>query len=143
MSIVGIERDCEAEIVALHRFFTDWFRGTLPDTDAAWSRVEKVLSPQFTLISPEGRILGREALLAAVRAQHASRVPPEVFEIRIRGFECRAVGAKIALATYEEWQRRAGETVGRRSTAVFERDAAAPHGLCWLHVHETWLATEA
>ena len=137
-----LTRSCEAEIVALHHFFTEWYRGTLPDTDAAWARVEGVLAPGFMMIAPDGRVFGREALLESVRAQHASRVPPEVFEIRIRDYAGRSVG-EVVIATYEEWQRSADGDVGRQSTAVFEASASAPNGLRWLHVHETWLPTEA
>ena len=139
MDAATIARNCEAEIVALHRFFMDWFRGTLPDTDAAWARVEGVLAPGFMLISPEGCVFQREGLLEAVQGQHASRPPPEVFEIRVQGLETRCVGEQIVIATYEEWQRTSDGEIGRQSTAVFERRDTAPHGVSWLHVHETWL----
>ncbi len=28
---------------------------------------------------------------------------------------------------------------GRISTALFGRDSAAPTGVAWLHLHETWI----
>ncbi|MGB0513945.1 MAG: hypothetical protein ACPGJE_03790 [Wenzhouxiangellaceae bacterium] len=47
---------------------------------------------------------------------------------------------EFVIARYQEWQRRDGETArGRLSTVVFSFDEAAPNGLIWRHVHETWL----
>lgn len=139
MDEAELARSCEKEIVELHRFFMDWFCGAVTDSDAVWSRVTDVLAPEFVMIAPEGRAFLREELLASVRARYGSHAPERDFEIWIRNLDCRHVAEHVVLTTYEEWQRRAGETSGRLSTAVFERVPDTPNGVRWLHVHETWL----
>jgi len=133
---------CEREIEALHRFFVDWFRGALPDTDEAWSRFADAVAPGFTLVAPSGEAFDRDALLEGLRGRHGAEGPASDFAIWIRNFRDRHVTAGLATVTYEEWQRRAGEERGRLSTAVFLADAQAPNGVRWVHVHETWLPRE-
>jgi hypothetical protein len=47
------------------------------------------------------------------------------------------------VATCIEWQRNALQSTppnnGRHLTVVFARDPEQPHGLRWLHLHESWL----
>jgi len=139
MDDAAIAHGCEHEIVELHRFFTEWFHGTVPETDEAWSRVTNVLGPDFVLVSPDGHRLERGPLLDGIRARHGGHGPTQDFEIWIRNLACRPVSAELVLATYEEWQRREGEECGRISTALFALDRQTPNGVRWLHVHETWL----
>ena len=129
---------CAQEIEALHAFFVDWFRGTLPDSDAAWARVERVLAPGFCLIAPSGQRLERSALLSGIRGVHGSQADA-VFEIWTKNVELVRADEELVAVRYEEWQRRGTEVCGRISSALFRRDAAAPHGVAWLAVHETWL----
>lgn len=48
--------------------------------------------------------------------------------------------AASVVATYEGWQDGPAGRTGRRSTVLFERDAAARHGLRSKHLHETWIS---
>ncbi len=131
--------DCRTEIVELHRFFTAWFNGDLPDTDETWAALENGLAPAFVLVTPYGTVLERDALLTSLRPMHAQHGPEAGFEIGIRNFVCRHVGEHTAIVTYEEWQTLHGEEKGRISTAVFERNPAMPNRVRWLSVHECWL----
>lgn len=131
--------DCRTEIVELHRFFTEWFNGVLPDTDATWSALENGLAPGFVLVTPYGTVLERDALLASLRPTNGQHGPEAGFKIGIRNFTCRHVGEHTVVVTYEEWQTLDGRETGRISTAVFERNPGMPNRVRWLAVHETWL----
>jgi len=137
-----VAKECRREIEDLHRFFVDWFHGAIPDEDVVWRRLEDALAPGFVLISPGGDLLARDDLLTALRERHGCHGPEAGFDIWIRHDMCRHAQDRLALATYEEWQRLHGEERGRLSTVLFERDERAPNGLRWLHVHETWLPDE-
>lgn len=127
------------EIVDLHDFFVRWFRGEVPDTRAVWARVADVLDDGFVLVSPEGEIYDCDTLLSGLRDRHGHHGPASDFTIWTRSAQLRHADETMAVVTYEEWQRRNGKERGRFSTAVFARDPRGPHGLRWLHVHETWL----
>jgi hypothetical protein len=135
--------DCRTEIIELHRFFTEWFGGVLPDTDATWSALENGLAPGFVLVTPAGDALERDALLASLRPLHGQHGPEVAFRIGIRNYACRHVDDGVVIATYEEWQTLGGKEQGRFSTAVFERNPGMPNRVRWLHVHETWLPRSA
>jgi hypothetical protein len=49
---------------------------------------------------------------------------------------------EMAVMTYHELQLNDGVPNQRLSTVVFRQDPAAPNGLVWVHVHETWMETE-
>lgn len=126
-----IAAQCEREVRDLHAFFQQWFRGELPATDAGFARLAGVMAPEFEIISPAGKILDRDGILAAVRERHGS---DGGFTIEIRNHRHRAELADAALVTYEEWQ--GGK--GRISTALLRTQPSMPNGVEWLHVHETW-----
>ncbi|MDA1194243.1 MAG: DUF4440 domain-containing protein [Planctomycetota bacterium] len=134
--------DCRTEIIELHRFFTEWLGGVIPDTDATWSALENGLAPTFALITPRGDILEREPLLASLRPMHGRHAPEAGFKISIRAYACRHVDDDLIVVTYEEWQTLHGAETGRVSTAVFERNPAMPNRVRWLHVHETALPAD-
>lgn len=137
-----IAHDCKTEVIEAHRFFTEWFTGVLPDTDATWAALEDTLAPGFVLVTPGGRLIEREALLQGIRANHGQHEDTG-FEIWIENFECRLIEGDVVVATYEEWQTLGDDTTGRLSTAIFERNPAMPNHVRWLHVHETWLPSSA
>jgi hypothetical protein len=134
--------DCRTEVIEAHRFFTEWFTGVLPETDATWSAFEDTLAPGFHLVAPHGVAIPRDQLLAGIRSMHGKHAGAG-FKIWIEDFACRYVGAETVVATYEEWQDQGGEVRGRLSTVVFERNPAMPNHVRWLHVHETWLPRES
>lgn len=128
--------DCEREIIELHGFFQEWLEGSLPATDAVFDRFLAATAPAFTLISPDGTVAGSDATAAWIRAAHGTRPG-----VRLWTDEHRlcAAGNDWALVTYREWQTNSGATTLRLSTALLLADAAAPTGLSWAHVHETWI----
>ena len=134
-----------AEIEELHRFLVGWLGGTLPRTEAAFAAFASVLAPDFAIVSPRGVVTERAALLGELEAAHGVHGGPgKAFAIRIENVVLRHDGDGLALFTYEEWQEIGGAAANARiSTVLFARDAAAPNGLVWLHLHETWLPGHA
>ncbi len=124
----------QREISELHRFFQDWYRGV---PARGFERFEQALDPDFVIILPDARVLSRDQIVQAVRAQRGSD-PEAVLEIR--NVALRSAQSTVSIFSYEEWQGRGGGPLqGRLSSVVFVRDARAPNGLRWLHVHETAL----
>jgi len=124
------------EIERLHRFFVDWFSGTIPDDDETFrGRFLDSLDPEFVLIPPAGNTVTWDELTTGIRSGHGSN--PD-FRIAIRNVVVRRAVNGVVLATYEEWQRNARASNppdnGRVSTVLFRAE-----DLCWLHLHETWL----
>ena len=132
-----MEARCKAEVEALHRFFEEWLSGRRPDTDEDWRRFPDVLAEDFHLVSPDGVLLDRQGVLDGLRGAHGGC--GDDLRIWTENAAGRRVAGTVWLVTYEEWQERDGETLGRLSTALFRAAADAPNGVQWLHVHETWL----
>ena len=133
----NLEENCTREVIALHQFFEDWFKGILADTDENYARLTAVLHPTFHIINPNGTITDYPDLVAGLRQGHGSR--PD-FRLWVEKVMVRPLSPTLALVTYEEWQEIAGKVTARVSTAVFQQAANTPHNVQWLHVHETWLA---
>jgi len=128
----------ETEIRQLHQFFQDWYRGNLADAD--FQRFAGVMGEDFEIILPDAAILARQRIIDAVRGQKGSDAQAELWIDNVRVVH---QDDAFIIATYEEWQGRAGQPArGRLSTVVFRPDSDAPNGLVWLHVHETWLPAD-
>ena len=128
----------QAEIVGLHDFFQGWLSGMLPNSDDVFTRLVSVLAASFTLISPAGSSSTREELLEQLRAAHGSR-PGWTMWIENAQLHTQTDG--LLVTSYEEWQRTGDQTTARLSTAIFQEQHGTAHGLAWLHVHETWIAS--
>ncbi|MFQ5766784.1 MAG: hypothetical protein ACE5ID_02220 [Acidobacteriota bacterium] len=138
-----MESDCRAEIEDLHRFFQEWFAGSLPVEGDSFSRLATVLAPEFGMISPQGVLMDRRIVLQSLRAAHGtSRAPGKPTRIWVTKIRVHNLGEGLALATYEEWQRIDGQDKGRLSSALFRERAETPHGVEWVHLHEVWLPAE-
>lgn len=131
---------CAAEVTELHRFFVEWMTAAVPRRAEVFSRAGNVFAPEFLIVSPRGSATARGQLIIELEGAHGARPG---FEIWIENYQCRRVLGDLCLVTYEEWQRLNGETTGRLSSALFRRQDAAPNGVEWLHVHETWLPGKA
>lgn len=119
----------------MHEAIAAWFTG-----GGALAPFAEALAPSFRIVSPDGTTRDREAIVASMRVArgaHAGEEPP--FVIEVRAVEHREAVADRHLVTYEEHQRRAGEWEARTASAWLREDAAAPGGLTWVHLHETWL----
>ncbi|MCZ6836971.1 MAG: hypothetical protein O7G85_14440 [Planctomycetota bacterium] len=133
------EERCRVEVEQLHRFFQDWFKGTMPKTVETFDRFANVLAPSFELLSPIGRILKREGILIALRSGHGGQPHCQIW---IENHRHRMTIGDLTLVTYEEWQQVGEERRGRLSSALLQAREDTPNGLQWLHVHETWLPTD-
>lgn len=126
---------CAEHVGDLHRVIADWLTGrAAPDEFAAFADAH---ASEFTMVTPEGSLIHRDDLLPGFKNAHGSA--PEL-SIEIVDVHLVHADANSAVATYEEWQDGPAGRTGRRSTVVFERDAAAPHGLRSRHLHETWIS---
>ena len=132
-----MEKIVRKEVVELHAFFVDWFRGRLPQTTAAFARFAAVMAAGFYIVSPPGRLRERAPLLEGLWQAHG-QWRANGGTIEIRNVVLRGDDAKI-WATYEEWQAVNGEERGRLSSVLFSIDKTAPNDLVWHLVHETWL----
>jgi hypothetical protein len=127
---------CQREVERLHDRFVAWFTGETPP--AAFDAIAGALAPGFEMVTPDGDRVDREAVLDAVREAHG-RDDPGTFDIEIRNVDLRHTTGDHATVRYEEWQTTPDGETGRVSTVLFRTEAAAPGGLVWLDVHETWL----
>lgn len=128
--------DWEREIRELHAFFQGWIGGELDRSPETFRRLEDALADDFTFVTTAGEVLERPAIVEGVRSSHASSSD---LRIRIRDPRLLRESAGQLVAVYQELQEAAGGRTGRVSTVVFRRSEAAPNGLEWLHVHETWI----
>jgi hypothetical protein len=128
---------CVAHIGDLHRTIADWLTGRAPRSPEAFAPFEEAHAHAFTMVTPEGVLVRRDELLPGFKNAHGSA--PEL-TIEISDVEVVHADAASVVATYEEWQDGLAGRTGRRSTVVFERDPAAPHGLRSRHLHETWIS---
>lgn len=119
-----------AEIVTLHREFESWFRGD----SASLDRVEQALADDFQLISPRGDVVARNTILDDLSAARGSRQ----VAIRIEEPQLLWADGNTVVAAYEEWHDHADYSTVRQSTALFAINDAAPGGLLWRLVHETF-----
>jgi hypothetical protein len=123
------------EVVALHAFFEAWLREG--DQPMDFSEVEAAIGRDFRMISPDGTIEEREAVVLWVKNSRGSRGP----DFTILALDPHPIwsGDGAVLLEYTEQQYRAGKTTRRRSTALFLANPSAPRGVEWRHLQETWL----
>lgn len=124
--------DYEQAVVSLHGFIADWLAGRVDD--AAFSRFESALAPEFRIVSGDGDVTQRDRFLAGFR--DARDTESADFRIDVRNVRTRPVGDGLAVATFEEHHGGADSSV-RVTSALLRADADAPDGVAWLHVHET------
>ena len=137
MPTSALRARCEDEVVDLHRFFQAWYRGEIDPDDGGFSRLSDVLTEGFHMISPNGEVVGRSEILAAVRAAHGSE--PADFRIRTEDCRFRTGGRRLGVVTFVEWQEAGGTRRGRIATAVLQDRSDAPNGVEWVPVHEPGL----
>ncbi len=133
---MNCEERCQLEIVGLHRFFEQWFKGELSETDESFSRFADVMAEGFEIISPAGRAMKRDVILDAVRAGHGKEHESKIW---IENHRHLLTHGDLSLVTYEEWQGTGDKKRGKLSTSLLRITENTPNNLQWLHVHETWL----
>lgn len=123
------------EIVQLHEFFFSWLRGEAHAGD--FSRAEAAIGKDFRMISPDGTIDESIAVIGWIRGAHGSRPAP--FTMSVKDPRTIWAGESAVLLEYTEQQYRDGKATSRRSTALFLANPAAPCGVEWRHLQETWI----
>ena len=121
------------EVRDLHRAFEHWLRDGSAGEHGGPVRFEAALGPRFRMVHPDGRVVGRGALLDMLATGGGSRPG---LELSTRAEEVLEEAEGLALVAYEEWQAEpGGRPRGRHSTALLDLRGVRP---VWLHVHETW-----
>lgn len=128
--------NCKKEIITLHRFFEEWFKGNLPDDEKTFSRITGVLCDDFLIVSPDGKITDKSGLTAGLKMAHNRW---NTGTIQIKNIKGRNISGDICMLIYEEWQTTPDGTTTRLSSALFQREENAPNGVKWIHLHETWI----
>ena len=125
-----------AEIVALHRFFMEWYdRKTAAGAD--FSLFERAMGTDMRMIPPSGAVLDRDQVIGHVRANRGAFDGD--FAIEIADIRPVWQGADAIVVAYVEKQERAGERTARRACALFVESPSAPHGVEWRYLQETWM----
>lgn len=125
----------QTEVETRHAFFVDWFTGRAGP--AQMDHCATAFAPQMRMIRPDGTILHKADVVELIRRARNCMTGPFDIEIRIRAAE--TLSPDLALLVYDEYQQLDGLSNLRRSTALMQADSAAPHGVLWRHVQETWL----
>ena len=120
------------EVIQAHVAIEQWLAEEQDD-----SELEQLLSrfsPQFSMISPLGRVLDFEALSELFQLAGGKKLGFRIELSELRGVALYDGGAVVS---YREQQTDAtGLHSDRRSTVVFEKDADGR--LIWRHLHETF-----
>jgi len=94
MTVENVKR----EIEELHQFFQEWFRAELPETDAAFARMD-ALGADFRMVVPSGKLIEHSPLLAGLRAAYGKQ--PKI-RIWVENVNLHMAQNGFALATYDE-----------------------------------------
>lgn len=121
------------EIEELHDFFERWYDGAEDD----FARCDSVLTAGFSIVGPGGEELDRAAIVSVIREAHGRGG----LSISTEDHELLWEGAESVVARYVEVHQKGDQQTRRLSTVVFRRDEAAPNGLVWQTVHETWVGS--
>jgi hypothetical protein len=138
-----MKESCNNEVIDLHKFFEQWFKAEIENSDEVFSRLEKVLDEKFMLIMPTGEFTYRNELLDQLRSGYGSRKEnKETYCLWVQNIECRFIESDLCLITYEEWAEINGKTNARLSSALFRKKEGTKFGVEWIHVHETLIPVE-
>jgi hypothetical protein len=121
------------EVEELHAAFVELFT----QRSRNFSRCEAAFAVDFTMVTPDGRRLDRSAILSGVKAARATAD----FVIGILDLAVIREADDWVLLQYVEQQYRDGQTTRRLSAALFTADRAAPCGVVWRYLQETWMQT--
>jgi hypothetical protein len=120
------------EVIQAHVAIEQWLA---EERDA--SELEKLLtrfSPQFSMVSPLGRVLDFDALSELFTLAGGKKLGFRIKLSELRGIALYDGGATVS---YREQQTDAtGLHSDRRSTVVFEKQADGR--VIWRHLHETF-----
>ena len=120
------------EVIQAHVAIEQWF--AVEEDAAALEKLLERFSPQFSMISPLGRVLDFAELSALFRMAGGQKRGFRIELSELNGIALHAGGATVS---YREQQTDAtGLHSDRRSTVVFEKQ---PGGrIVWRHLQETF-----
>ncbi|GAA3710445.1 hypothetical protein GCM10022224_089980 [Nonomuraea antimicrobica] len=123
-------REAAREVARHHRVIERWLTGAA--TRSEFAAFADAHAPGFTLIGPDGTVLGRQEVLALVEAAHGGAPG---LTITIENARVVAESGDLLIVTYEERHHTGDGTKARRATATLGNAPAWR----WWHLHETWL----
>lgn len=135
---------CEEEIRRLHKFFVDWFSGSLRNSDEEFQKGVACFGANCHLITPKGEKCEHKHLLESIRNAHGVHQGNE-FQIVIKNCQLLYQHENTLAMTYEEWQHLNSSTTARISTVIFHESSHEKSKEChleWVHVHETWMPVD-
>ena len=122
------------EVIQAHEAIERWF--AVEGDDAELERLLARFSPEFSMISPLGRMLNFAALSALFRMAGGKK---RGFKIELSELCGIAFHERGAMVSYREQQTDAsGLHTDRRSTVVFEKLESGR--VIWRHLQETFCA---
>jgi hypothetical protein len=122
------------EVIQAHEAIERWF--AVEGDDAELERLLARFSPEFSMISPLGRMLNFEALSALFRMAGGKK---RGFKIELSELCGIALHERGAMVSYREQQTDAsGLHTDRRSTVAFEKLESGR--VIWRHLQETFCA---
>ena len=133
-----MKAECQKEIEEIHQFFEQWYNGVIPYSKDRLALFENTLSYSFNLITPEGKLFTKEAIINIIKRSYGTRHDQPLI-IWTKNFQFKELTPNYLVVMYEEWQKINENDTGRLSTAIFRKNNLLDSGVEWLHVHETWL----
>lgn len=138
---MSVGAESQEEVKQLHQFFVDWFNATVEATDEVFSRVERALHRDFSMVLPSGSTIDRRSALEQIHAAYGSADRSQPSRIEIVDVVTHVDGPDVALVSYEERQFAGDVFQNRRtSSACFVAASDAPGGVQWRRLHETLLS---
>ncbi len=135
-----MEKQCEKEVIGLHKFFEQWFKSEIENDDETYARFENVMNEKFMLIMPTGKVTTREDLLVQIRDGYGFRKDDAIpYRLWVKNIQCCLIEPNLCLVTYEEWGEVLGKTNARLSSALFRKKEDTMNGVEWVHVHEVYI----
>ncbi|MFJ4249490.1 hypothetical protein SAMN04488483_3017 [Pseudomonas helmanticensis] len=123
------------EVIQAHEAIERWF--AVEGDDAELERLLARFSPEFSMVSPLGRVLDFEALSGLFQMAGGKK---RGFKIELSELCGIALHERGATVTYREQQADAnGLHTDRRSTVVFEKLESGR--VIWRHLQETFCSS--
>jgi hypothetical protein len=126
----------KTEILERHAFFMRWFTEPKAGPDE-FKHCAAAFDPKFGMVTPDGKTHRRAEVLRRLKEAKASMGLK--FQITVEEVRELWANEDAVLVGYVEAQSIGRRRSRRRSTALFEKRAAAPNGVVWRRQHETWI----
>jgi hypothetical protein len=119
------------EIVDWHQFLHQYFRGEIEATE--FSRMERVLTPEFDYVTVWGEVANREEFLGGVPAGYGAL--PDI-EVYVEDVEVREVAPAVYLASFVQVETFPDVPHKRKTSAVLRMEDGIAR---WILFHLTFI----